>query len=112
MNARLEDAKASMIGRVERLQAISDELFRVERHTKDGRPFAVYYFTAPDDLDEWAKNLSKFQEDLIAPSYFGDPPDLRWNQYLMVLAPAGLEQIGEVRSKIERDVQFTRKRVL
>ena len=82
----LETLGGQIAGSLSNVRPIVASVIRGEKSDKDGNPYAVYFFALSSDLKEWAENLEERQDEIIGPSYFQSPGDLRWNHYLYVLA--------------------------
>jgi len=94
---------------------LSGAALRGERVDASGRPYAVYYFAAPDDLGQWADQLEQKQDELIGPSFFEAPSDLRWNHYLYLVVGADQARgakFDEFKSRIEGNRSYARKFVV
>jgi DNA repair protein SbcC/Rad50 len=110
------DALTSELSRcLSNVTSITPDVLRGERAAEGGSPYAVYFFALSSDLREWADNLEERQDEIIGPSYFRTPGDLRWNHYLYLLtsteATAGNEFSG-LKRVIEEDRAYARKFVL
>lgn len=110
------DALATHIsGRLSNVQPVIPGVLRGERSGDGGVTYAVYYFALSSDLRDWAEHLEERQDEIIGPSYFKAPGDLRWNHYLYLLtskeATSGASYNDHKRT-IESDRSYARKFVL
>lgn len=82
--------------------------FRCEKLYKE-TPIAVFYFdysNKPQSED----SLRDYQDALLGKDYFKHAGALQWNYYLVFLVDKSIP--AEICAKIEKDVKYTRKRVL
>jgi DNA repair protein SbcC/Rad50 len=96
------------------IKDVGDAVIRGER-LHDGKCFAVAYVDLADDVVGRAQGLREFQERILGEDYFNSPGDLRWNNYIYIVAGAkSVEQPDFQRAKavIEADEDFARKRVV
>lgn len=110
------DALTAQIGgRLSNLKPVLPGVLRGERRDVGGNPYAVYFFALSDDLKDWAENLEQRQDEIIGPSYFETPGDLRWNHYLYLLASKEASpgnSYDDLKRTIEGDRSYARKFVL
>lgn len=101
--------------RLSNVTRVASSVIRAERNGPGGEPYAIYYFVLSDNLEDWADHLEQKQDDLIGPSFFDTPSDLRWNHYLYLLVgsdePAS-DSFLTLKRRIEADRTYTRKFVL
>jgi exonuclease SbcC len=111
-----EDALLTQVGeKFSNVKRVSAGVVRGERTDVSGNPYAVYYFALSNGLKDWAENLEQRQDEIIGPSYFETPGDLRWNHYLYLLVnPDGATSASIAIGKklIEEDRSYARKFVL
>ena len=77
--------------------------------------YAIAYVDLADDIVERAGNLREFQERVLGDDFFESPEQLRWNNYLYLVAgPHSIASDGfeAAKSKIEADKDYARKRVV
>ncbi|PMY73101.1 MULTISPECIES: hypothetical protein [unclassified Pseudomonas] len=101
--------------RLSNVTRVAPLVIRAERNGPNDSPYAVYYFALSENLEDWAEHLEQKQDELIGPSYFDTPGDLRWNHYLYLLVGSG-EQASDtfltLKRRIEADRTYARKFVL
>lgn len=98
-----------------RLEEVRPDVLRAERIDAEGRTYAVYFFDVGDDVEDRDQRLQQFQDEVIGPSYFKSPGDLRWNHYLYVLASsetAANPEFAVRKRRIEQDRSYARKFVI
>lgn len=106
---------AKIGGRLSNIKPVIPGVLRGERTDAGGHPYAVYFFALSDDLKDWADHLEQRQDEIIGPSYFETPGDLRWNHYLYLLASketAAADSYDDLKRAIEGDRSYARKFVL
>lgn len=106
---------AQIASRLSNVQQVIPGVVRGERTDAGGHPYAIYFFALSNDLKDWADHLEQRQDEIIGPSYFETPGDLRWNHYLYLLASkeAALgDSYGDLKRAIEGDRSYARKFVL
>ncbi|MDP3270716.1 AAA family ATPase, partial [Limnobacter sp.] len=94
---------------------ISSTAVRAERADDLGNPFAVYYFALSDDIADWASHIEERQDEMIGPSYFETPGDLRWNHYLYLIVDSDKSDkslCADQKRKIEGNLSYARKFVI
>lgn len=110
----LETARQKVAQLLGGVQDIEEAVVRGER-LHQGKCFAVAYVDLADDVVGRAQGLREFQERILGEGYFNSPGDLRWNNYIYIVAgPNSVEQPDFQRAKavIEADEDFARKRVV
>jgi DNA repair protein SbcC/Rad50 len=110
----LETARQKVAQLLGGVQDVEEAVVRGER-LHQGKCFAVAYVDLADDVVGRAQGLREFQERILGQDYFNSPGDLRWNNYIYIVAgPKSVEQPNFRRAKavIEADEDFARKRVV
>ena len=110
----LETARQKVAQLLGHVEDVGDAVVRGER-LHAGKCFAVAYIDLADDVVGRAQGLREFQERILGEGYFNSPGDLRWNNYIYIVAgPKSVEQPDFQRAKaaIEADEEFARKRVV
>ena len=110
----LETARQKVAQLLGGVQDVEEAVVRGER-LHQGKCFAVAYVDLADDVVGRAEGLREFQERILGEDYFNLPGNLRWNNYLYIVAgPKSIEQPEFQRAKavIEADEDFARKRVV
>ncbi|MBB5371401.1 MULTISPECIES: hypothetical protein [unclassified Janthinobacterium] len=98
----------------ENVVEIDDQVIRGEKLHKD-KAYAIAYFDLADDIVERANHLREFQERVLGEDFFQAPEQLRWNNYLYIVAgPKSVNSGGYLKAKstIEADKDYARKRVV
>src|SRR6266850_4684746 len=93
---------------------LGNNVLRAERTHRD-RPYLVAYLDLADDVVGRASRLTKFQEQLVGPTFFSTDSDLRWNSYVYFLAGPNSQsnpKFEEAKAQIESDRHFARKYVV
>lgn len=101
--------------RLSNVTRVAPSVIRAERSGPGGDPYAIYYFALSEDLEDWAEHLEQKQDELIGPSYYATPGDLRWNHYLYLLVETGgptSDAFLALKRRIEADRTYARKFVL
>ncbi|MER2017757.1 hypothetical protein [Pseudomonas simiae] len=101
--------------RLSNVTRVAPLVIRAERNGPNDSPYAVYYFALSENLEDWAEHLEQKQDELIGPSYFDTPGDLRWNHYLYLLVGSGAQASDAfltLKHRIESDRTYARKFVL
>lgn len=101
--------------RLSNVTRIAPFVVRAERNGPDNSPYAVYFFALSENIEDWASCLEQKQDELIGPSYFEAPGDLRWNHYLYLLVGSDRQASDSfltMKNKIESDRTYARKFVL
>jgi len=93
---------------------IDEQVIRGEKRYGD-RCYAVAYVDFADDIIERANHLEEFQERVMGDDFFGAPEQLRWNNYLYIVA--GSKSVAQdgftvAKARIEADKEYARKRVV
>ncbi|MCL6264518.1 AAA family ATPase [Craterilacuibacter sp. RT1T] len=110
----LETARQKVAQLLGGVQDVEEAVVRGER-LHQGKCFAVAYVDLADDVVGRAEGLREFQERVLGEDYFNLPGNLRWNNYIYIVAgPKSIEQPDFQRAKavIEADEDFARKRVV
>jgi chromosome segregation protein len=110
----LETARQKVTKLLVGVEEIDEAVVRGERHYA-GKCFAVAYVDLADDVIGRARRLREFQERLLGEDYFHSSGDLRWNNYIYIVAgPKSVEQpdFQLAKAAIEADEDFARKRVV
>jgi chromosome segregation protein len=110
----LETARQKVAQLLEHVQEIEEAVVRGERLHK-GKCFAVVYVDLADNVVGRAQDLREFQERILGATYFNSPGDLRWNEYIYIVAgPSSVEQpdFQWAKAVIEADEDFARKLVV
>ena len=110
----LETARQKVAQLLKGVEEVEDAVVRGER-LHQGKCFAVAYVDLADDVVGRARDLRAFQERILGEDYFNSPGDLRWNNYIYIIAgPRSIEQHGfqSAKAVIEADEDFARKRVV
>lgn len=110
----LETARQKVVQLLGGVEDVGEAVVRGER-LHAGKCFAVAYVDFADDVVGRAKGLREFQERIVGENYFNSPGDLRWNNYIYIVAgPKSVEQPDFQRAKaaIEADEDFARKLVV
>lgn len=110
-----DDLGIQIAGRLTNVKPVMPGVLRGERTDAGGRPYAIYFFALSNDLNDWADHLEQRQDEIIGPSYFETPSDLRWNHYLYLLTSkesAAADSYDNLKSAIEGDRSYARKFVL
>jgi exonuclease SbcC len=110
----LETARQKVAQLLGGVQDVEEAVVRGER-LHHGKCFAVTYVDLADDVVSRAQDLREFQERILGEDYFNSPGDLRWNNYIYIVAgPNSVSQPDFLRAKavIEADEDFARKRVV
>lgn len=108
----LETARQKVAQLLGGVEDVGEAVVRGER-LHAGKCFAVAYVDFADDVVGRAEGLREFQERILGEDYFNSPGDLRWNNYIYIVAgPKSVEQPDFQRAKavIEADEDFARKR--
>lgn len=98
----------------ENVVEIDDQVIRGEKLHKD-KAYAIAYFDLADDIVERANHLREFQERVLGDDFFQAPEQLRWNNYLYIVAgPNSINNGDYLNAKftIEADKDYARKRVV
>lgn len=77
--------------------------------------YAIAYVDLADDIVQRASHLREFQERVLGDDFFESPEQLRWNNYLYLVAgPRSIASDGfeAAKSMIEADKDYARKRVV
>ncbi|MEA1605572.1 hypothetical protein [Pseudomonas spirodelae] len=101
--------------RLSNVTRVAPLVIRAERNGPNDSPYAVYYFALSENLEDWAEHLEQKQDEIIGPSYFDTPGDLRWNHYLYLLVGSGEQENDAfltLKRRIEADRTYARKFVL
>jgi DNA repair protein SbcC/Rad50 len=110
----LENARQKISQFLGGVQDVEEAVVRGER-LHHGKCFAVAYVDLADDVVGRAQCLREFQERILGEDYFNSPGNLRWNNYIYIVAgPKSVGQPDFKRAKaiIEADEDFARKRVV
>lgn len=106
---------AQIAGRLSNVKHVIPGVLRGERIDARGHPYAIYFFALSNNLKDWAEHLEQRQDEIIGPSYFETPGDLRWNHYLYLLASnevAPGDSYDDLKREIEGNRSYARKVVL
>lgn len=98
----------------ENIIEIDEQVIRGEKHYGD-RCYAMAYVDFSDNIEERANHLGEFQERVMGDDFFGATEQLRWNNYLYIIAgPNSIAKEGFAADKvrIEADKEYARKRVV
>lgn len=96
------------------VRELDEQVIRGER-LHQGNCYAVAYVDFADDVVGRAAHLREFQERVLGDEFFNAPEQLRWNNYLYIVAgPQSLKHEGFAAAKItiEADKDYARKRVV
>ncbi|MBE2259086.1 MAG: AAA family ATPase [Rhodobacteraceae bacterium] len=110
----LETARQKVAQLLGGVQDVEEAVVRGER-LHQGKCFAVAYVDLADDVVGRAEGLREFQERILGEDYFNLPGNLRWNNYIYIVAgPKSIEQpdFQSAKAVIEADEDFARKRVV
>lgn len=110
----LETARQKVAQLLGYVTDVGEAVVRGERHYA-GKCFAVAYVDLADDVVGRAQGLREFQERILGEHFFNSPGDVRWNNYIYIVAgPKSVRQPDFQRAKmaIEADEDFARKRVV
>lgn len=92
-----------------------DELVIRGEKIHSNKCYAIAYVDLADDIVGRAEHLREFQERVLGEEFFESPEQLRWNNYLYLVAgPKSVASKGyqDAKSRIEGDKDYARKRVL
>lgn len=109
-----EIARQKVVQLLGEVEDIGESVIRGER-VYGGKCFATVYVDLADNVVGRAEGLLEFQERILGDEYFNSPGDLRWNNYIYIVAgPKSRERPDFQRAKtiIEADEDFARKRVV
>lgn len=93
---------------------IDDQVIRGEK-LHENKAYAVAYVDLADDIVTRANHLREFQERVLGEDFFQSTDQLRWNNYLYIVAgPKSIASDGylDAKSRIEADKDYARKRVV
>lgn len=110
----LETARQKVAQLLGDVEDVGEAVVRGERRHA-GKCFAVAYVDFADDVVGRAEGLREFQERILGEDYFNSPGDLRWNNYIYIVAGSkSVEHPDFQRAKvvIEADEDFARKQVV
>ena len=112
----VDRARRTLESRYDRLTEVSKCIFRAT-DTYESQTYAVRYFDLQDALVTTARELAKYQDELLGRDYFSPdaPSDLQWNYYLYFVtsrANWGETSFANARATIESDQQYARKHVV
>ncbi|MGZ3240054.1 MAG: AAA family ATPase [Burkholderiaceae bacterium] len=96
------------------IQEIDEQVIRGEKRYKD-KCYAVVYVDLLDDVTKRANDLEEFQERILGNDFFRAAEQLRWNNYLYIVAgPKSVNQEGFAAAKvlIEANKEYARKCVV
>ena len=113
MNA-LSTARDAVLRHFVNIKEIDEHVVRGEKRHGE-KCYAVAYVDLADDIIERANHLGEFQERVMGDDFFNAPEQLRWNNYLYIVAgPKSIAQEGfaEAKVRIEADKEYARKRVV
>jgi len=93
---------------------IDDQVIRGEK-LHENKAYAIAYVDLADDIVTRANHLREFQERVLGEDFFQSTDQLRWNNYLYIIAgPKSIASDGylDAKSRIEADKDYARKRVV
>lgn len=93
---------------------VDEQVLRGEKVHGD-KCYAIAYVDLADDIVQRASHLREFQERVLGDDFFESPEQLRWNNYLYLVAgPHSIASDGfeAAKSMIEADKDYARKRVV
>lgn len=93
---------------------LDDQVIRGEK-LHENKVYAIAYVDLADDIVTRANHLGEFQERVLGEDFFQSTDQLRWNNYLYIVAgPKSIASAGylDAKSRIEADKDYARKRVV
>jgi len=93
---------------------IDDQVIRGEK-LYENKAYAIAYVDLADDIVNRANHLREFQERVLGEDFFQSTDQLRWNNYLYIVASQkSIASDGylDAKSRIEADKDYARKRVV
>jgi DNA repair protein SbcC/Rad50 len=106
--------RAAILARFQNVTELGGGLLRGER-LHEGRPFAVAYVDISDNIVGRADELRTFQERLLGEQFFSSENQIRWNNYVYLVAGSASLQSNrfkEAKARIEANRDYARKFVV
>lgn len=91
--------------------AENEDIVRCEKHHK-GIPYQIIYFDCSQKWLEDKIDLEKYLEKLITNDYYSNPSYLQWNYYIVFLYNNNKVPSEEIKLKIEKNEEFSKKFVV
>jgi DNA repair protein SbcC/Rad50 len=107
-------AREAVSRQFQNVTQIGDQVIRGEK-LYENKPYAIAYIDLADDIITRADSLREFQERVLGEDFFQSAEQLRWNNYLYIVAgPKSISSDGylDAKSRIEADKHYARKRVV